>query len=107
MRGLALAGVVAAAAAQPTGLGRSPMNPTPNGPHAARPTAHAITNATVFVRPGEVLENATVRFEDGRITSVRVDGDADGAQVHDGTGLYVYAAFVDAFVEVDAPKPDA
>ena len=83
------------------------MNPTPNGPHAARPTAHAITNATVFVRPGEVLENATVRFEDGRITSVRVDGDADGAQVHDGTGLYVYAAFVDAFVEVDAPKPDA
>lgn len=83
------------------------MNPTPNGPHAARPTAHAITNATVFVRPGEVLENATVRFEDGRITSVRVDGDVGGAQVHDGTGLYVYPAFVDAFVEVDAPKPDA
>lgn len=104
------AGVLAllalSALAQP--LGRGPMSPTPNGMHEARPTRHAITNATVFVRPTEVLEGATVVFEDGRVVAVGVgEGLAEGAQTHDGTGLFVYPAFVDAYVEVDAPKPDA
>lgn len=50
-----------------------------------------------------------VVIRDGRITGVygpEVDFDPVGARVWDCEGLHVYAGFIDAFVEVDAPAPD-
>ena len=103
--------------AQPTGT--SPLTGPPNGPRSADPTWHALVNATVHPRPGEVLQHTTVVLRDGRVVSVeaapapRGDGGAPsapagpaGARVWDCTGLHIYPGFIDAFVEVDAPAPD-
>ncbi len=95
--------------AQPTG--DTPLVAPPNGPHRAEPTRHAITNATVHVAPGQTLEHATVVIEDGKIVRVATRAsaepiDLDTYQVWDAEGLHIYAGFIDAFVEVDAPAPD-
>jgi len=91
--------------AQPTS--DSPLAPPTNGPKHADPSWHAIVGATVHTRPGQTLENTTVVFRDGVITSVGAGAPPAGARVWDGEDLHVYAGFIDAFVEVDAPKPDA
>ncbi|MCW5765662.1 MAG: amidohydrolase family protein, partial [Phycisphaeraceae bacterium] len=103
-----------------------PMVPPPNRVGRADPALHAIVGATVHPTPDTTLYNATVVFRDGRIVSVegsatppaKVEGgDAKapqpaapgapaGARVWDGTGLHVYAAFVEPYLEVDAPRPD-
>ena len=103
---LGLVGVAAGlcAAAQPTSSG--PLDPPRNAPKAADPTFHAITHATVHVAPGQTRERATVVMRGGRIISVESGGEAPaGARVWNGEGLHVYAGFIDAFVEVDAPAP--
>ncbi len=91
--------------AQPTS--DSPLAPPANGPKHADPSWHAIVGATVHTRPGQTLERATVVFRDGVIVSVGAGAPPDGARIWDATGLHVYAAFIDAFVEVDTPTPDA
>ncbi len=81
-------------------------------------TWHALMNATVHVMPGRTLEHATVVVRGGRIVSVEAaagvgsDGKEPaspaapaGAQVWDCKGLHVYPAFIDPYVEVDAPRP--
>ncbi len=103
---LGLVGVAAGlcAAAQPTSSG--PLNPPRNAPKSADPTFHAITNATVHVTPGQVVHHATVVMRDGRIVSVEGSpAPPAGARVWNGEGLHVYAGFIDAYVEVDAPAP--
>ncbi len=57
----------------------------------------AIQNASVIVRPGEVLENATVVIHQGVIQAVgkNLKPPAE-AEIISGKGLFVYAAFVDA-----------
>lgn len=94
------------AAAQPTS--GSPLRPPPNSVRQTEPGDGwwALTNATVHVRPGETIEKATVVIRDGRIVSVGAGGPPAGANVRDCTGMHVYAGFIDAFVEVDAPQPD-
>ncbi|QYK47533.1 MAG: amidohydrolase family protein [Phycisphaeraceae bacterium] len=94
--------------AQPTGT--SPLLPKPESVRDARPTRHAITNATVHVSPTQTLERATVIVKDGLIDRV-VTGDADaealaGSRVWDGSGLHVYAGFIEPFLEVEVPAPD-
>lgn len=60
--------LTAMVAGQPTGP--SPLNPPPNGPRRADTTWHALTNATVHVRPGETIEHGTVVIRGGRIEAV-------------------------------------
>ncbi len=114
---LAAALAVSLAPAQPTS--GSPLAPPTNGPKHADPGYSAIVGATVHVSPDESYEQATIVIRDGRIVSVqaaatpRGDGKPNpppapaGARVFDATGLHVYAGLIDAYVEVDAPKPDA
>jgi len=94
--------------AQPSGT--SPLSPPPNGPRRADPTWVAIRNCTVHPRPGESIEHATVVFRDGVIQAV-MPGEGSpiplGPRVIAGDGLHVYPAFIDAYVEVDAPAPAA
>ncbi len=96
----------AGATAQPTS--GSPLRPPPNSVRHTEPGDGwwALTNATVHVRPGETIEKATVVIRDGRIVSVGPGAPPAGANVRDCTGMHVYAGFIDAFVEVDAPQPD-
>ncbi|MBL9030382.1 MAG: amidohydrolase family protein [Phycisphaerae bacterium] len=113
--GLVFAASVALAAWQPPAA--SPLSPPNNGPRRSDPTWHALVGATVHVKPGQTLESATVVIRGGRIESVRAGAAADGkvvpppapegARVWDATGLHVYPGFIDAYVEVEAPRPDA
>ena len=65
---------------------------------AQRPAVYAITDATVIVAPGQVLDGATVVVRDGLIEavgpSVAVPSDAETI---DGAGLTVWAAFIDPY----------
>lgn len=77
-------------------------------PRAATATgAHALVGATVVVRPGEVIENATVIVRDDRIVAVgpsaRVNVPPD-ARVWPGEGLRVYAGFFEPWFEVALPE---
>lgn len=110
-RSVALGAVLALAAALPTPLraqptSDSPLAPPTNGPKHADPGYHAIVGATVHARPGQTLENATIVIRDGRIVSVGAGDPPAGARVWDATGRHVYPGFIDAYVEVDAPKPE-
>jgi N-acetylglucosamine-6-phosphate deacetylase len=63
-------------------------------------------NATVHTAPGKVLKNATVVIRNGRIVSVGEGGEAPlGARVWDCKGLHIYPAFIEPYLEVDAPRP--
>ncbi|MFG0328000.1 MAG: amidohydrolase family protein [Phycisphaerales bacterium JB037] len=98
-----LAALAAAALAQPTS--RSPLDPPPNGMTQQDPTWHLITNATVHIAPGVTIDNATVEIRHGKIGFVGNDTPDSAARVHDGTGLHLYAAFIEPFMEVDAAQP--
>ena len=64
------------------------QNPTP-APEQSQPIL--IQNATIHVGNGTVLENASVLFENGRITQIGTNvGEAAGAVKVDGTGKHVY-----------------
>jgi N-acetylglucosamine-6-phosphate deacetylase len=106
-RGAAFLGVlvgVSVLSAQPTG--QSPLNPPPNGMRRAEATSHALVGATVHVKPGQTLQEATVLIRDGRIEAVGKVEPGPGVKVWDCKGLHIYAGFIDPFVEVDAPAPD-
>lgn len=64
---------------------------------AERPFVYAIDGAKVIVGPGRTLERATVVLRDGRIEAagVGVKPPADAVPI-DGSGLWVWAAFLDA-----------
>ena len=83
----------------------SPLTEPPNGPRRIDPGWHALVGATVHPEPGGAIEGATVVVRDGRIVSVGWAPPPAGARVWDLTGLHVYPAFIDAWVEVDAPRP--
>ncbi|MBX3376408.1 MAG: amidohydrolase family protein [Phycisphaeraceae bacterium] len=103
--GAALLGAWSIVSAQPAA--QSPLSPPPNGPRHADPTWHALTNATVHVSPEKKIEKATVVIRDGRIVAVGADAPTAGARVWDCAGLHIYAGFIDAYVDVTVPKPDA
>lgn len=119
LRLLALAVSCAAALAQPTST--SPLAPPSNGMRRADPDWIALANATVHVKPGQVLRNTTILCRDGLITGLlapdpgpdatpNTDDDLPpriplGPRVFDCTGLTIYAAFIDPYVEVDSPAP--
>ncbi len=66
-----------------------------------RRSAWAITGATVITSPGNTLENATVVLRDGLIEAVGADVSAPpDARLIDGSGMTVYAGWIDAASEV-------
>ena len=107
--------------AQPSST--SPLAPPANGPRRADPTWVALRGVTLHPRPGETVAHATVVYKDGRITAVLAaeagpDGKAGtaddvaapapaGAFVRDLAGAHCYAAFIDPYVEINAPQPAA
>ena len=92
----------------------SPLAPPQNGPRRVEPASGLVvfTNATVHVKPGTVVERATLVIRDGKIVSVEPAGIVPpppappGAQVRDATGLHIYAGFIEPYFEVDVPRPD-
>ncbi|MEM6315233.1 MAG: amidohydrolase family protein, partial [Planctomycetota bacterium] len=73
----------------------------------ADPAVHALTNATIHVRPGEVLEDATLIVRNGKIEAVGdVDVPAD-AQVWDASGKTIYTGFIDSHVPSKTTLPDS
>jgi imidazolonepropionase-like amidohydrolase len=100
--------LTAAMLAQPSGT--TPYAPPANGPRRADPSWIALRDCTLHPRPGETLEHATVVMRDGVVQAV-IAGEGTpvpiGPRVVDSRGLHVYPAFIDAYVEVDAPAPAA
>lgn len=73
-------------------------------------SAWAITDAAVITSPGTTIEGATVVLRDGLIEAVGADVAAPpDARVIDGTGMTVYAGWIDAASEVAIlePAPEA
>ncbi len=86
--------------AQPTSDG--PLASPPNGPRQTDPGWHVLTNATVHVRPGEVLEETDIEVRGGRIVRVGKDLEVPGARVWDLSGRHVYAGLIDPCRAVEA-----
>jgi imidazolonepropionase-like amidohydrolase len=78
-----------------------------HAPASVSAAAHAIVGATVVVRPGEVIEDATVVVRDDRIVAVgpssRISVPPD-ARVWAGEGLRVHAGFFEPWYEVALPE---
>lgn len=116
----ALAGLAILSAASPVRAQaqEDPFTDPVNGVRHVDPGWHALSNATVHVGPGEVIEGGTVVVRDGMIVAVLDQdgapaggGDGEhgipgGARVWDCTGLELYPGLIDPWVEVDAPRPD-
>src|SRR5437016_3849895 len=64
---------------------------------------HVLTDAKVFVKPGEVLDSATIIIRDGFIenvgTNVALPADA---RVWDAKGMTIYAGFIDPYLVLSA-----
>ncbi len=70
-----------------------------NGMREADVRRDALEHARVVVRPGEVVENATILMRDGFIEAVGTAVEIPaGTTRHDAHGWTVYAGFIDAFV---------
>ena len=75
---------------------------------AVADTTHALVGASVVVRPGEVIDDATVVVRGDRILAVgprsAVEVPPD-ARVWEGEGLRVYAGFLEPWYEIELPEP--
>jgi imidazolonepropionase-like amidohydrolase len=72
----------------------------PQGIRRNAPEARALTGARVTVRPGEVIDGATILIRRDRIESVGASVEIPpGCQVIDLSGRHVYAGLIDAFTE--------
>ncbi len=77
-----------------------------NGPRPVDAGWFALQHARVVVRPGEVLERATVVLRDGRITAVGADAPPPGAVAIDCTGLTIYPGLIEPMFASDVPALD-
>ena len=67
-----------------------------------------ITNANVIVKPGQVLENASVLIEDGFITQVGANINAPfDAQIIEADSMYIYPGFIASISHIGVPKKEA
>ena len=70
------------------------------GLHENKPKSFVLKGAKVVVRPGSVIEDATIVIRDGRISSVRgADTWPADHQVIDLTGKTIYAGLIDGYRE--------
>jgi imidazolonepropionase-like amidohydrolase len=76
----------------------------PPGFRPIPPGVHALVGARVFIKPGQVLDHATIIIRDGYIQSVGSDiTPPPDARVWDMQGLTIYAGFIDPYLSL-APK---
>jgi Amidohydrolase family len=73
---------------------------------SAATRTYAITNASIVQSPGSVMEGGTIVVKNGLISAVGKNVSIpDDAQVLDGTGMYVYAGFIDGMSNVGTKRP--
>ena len=66
-----------------------------------------IRHATVVPEPGKILENATIVVRDGKVSEIGVGlMPPPESQIIDMSGKTIYAGFVDAGIELEAPSVD-
>ncbi|WP_405250377.1 amidohydrolase family protein [Dokdonia sp. Asnod3-C12] len=63
-------------------------------PAAAQAAAFTITGATAHIGNGTVVENATIVFENGKISTIQSGGTATKGEVINATGKHVYPGFI-------------
>ena len=77
----------------------------PTGESAVTQT-FAITNATIVPAPGQEMKESTIVIKNGLIQAVGSNASVPAdAQVIDGTGMYIYAAFIDGMSNTGAKRP--
>lgn len=80
----------------------------PDGPGGRPHRVHALVGARVVLRPGEVLERATVVLRDGTIDAVGVDVTAPpDARVWDARGLTIYPGLVEPYLKLEGAPREA
>ncbi|VAX40858.1 hypothetical protein MNBD_PLANCTO03-2287, partial [hydrothermal vent metagenome] len=87
-----------------------PLDPQPNGPRTRDPAVHLLIGATIHIKPGLTIDQGAILIRDNRIervvnTALLELNKPAGAQVHDLTGMHIYAGFLDAHLPIDAPRP--
>ncbi|HQR01895.1 MAG TPA: amidohydrolase family protein [Ferruginibacter sp.] len=63
-------------------------------PAPAQKEAIALTNATIHVGNGQVIQNGTVVFKNGKITEVGANASTAGAKVIDCKGKHIYPGLI-------------
>lgn len=70
----------------------------PPGFRPRPPSLHALVGGKVVVKPGELMDNATIVIRDGFIVAVGKDvSPPAGARVWDAKGLTIYAGFIEPY----------
>ena len=81
-----------------------------NGVHDDRPEIYAFTNATIHKDHNQVLNNATMVIQKGKITSVGQNASIpNGAVIYDVQGRHIYPSFIDLTSQygvADLPKKE-
>ncbi len=63
-------------------------------PAAAQKETIALTNATIHVGNGQVINNGTVVFKNGKITEVGATAATAGAKIIDCSGKHIYPGLI-------------
>lgn len=88
---------------QPLLVSKADTTPV-NALHSKSSRVHALTHATLVVRPGEIIENATLVVRDGYIEAVGIEAEApNDARIWNMTGKTIYAGFIDAYTQYGMP----
>ena len=68
-----------------------------------RPSAYALTGATVVVAPGQSIDNASIVIRDGKIQAVIKEGGdlPEDVRILDMSGKTIYAGLIDAYSETE------
>ena len=79
----------------------------PPSPALKQSQAQAITNATIHIGNGEVIENGTITFADGMITNVGKNIATNGMTVIDASNKHVYPSFILANSKIGLSEVEA
>ncbi len=91
------------------GVAQDPTSTEPTeGLRRNPPNVYALRGARVVTEPGQAIEGATVLIDGRSITAVGTDVEIPtGTEVIDCSGKTIFAGLIDAWSEVDVPRPDA
>ena len=78
----------------------------PPGHRPVPPAVHALVGGKVMIKPGEMIDPATIVIRNGLIQAVAKDLDAPpDARVLDMKGLTIYPGLIDPFLSLKSPSP--